>query len=81
MIALEHIEAARADALQARRRIVDVLEERLALDADDYVRRLGAAHSMPIVTMEELRGASGREATLEDIFLALTREGADGTAP
>jgi ABC-2 type transport system ATP-binding protein len=31
-------------------------------------------------TMEELRGASGREATLEDIFLALTREGAGGVA-
>jgi ABC-2 type transport system ATP-binding protein len=32
-------------------------------------------------TMAELRGESGREATLEDIFLELTREDADGVAP
>jgi len=29
-------------------------------------------------TMDELRGASGRQSTLEDIFLELTREGASG---
>ena len=55
MIELGAVDAARAEAAQARRRLVDVLEERLALDPDRFVQELAATHSMPVIRMAELR--------------------------
>jgi general secretion pathway protein E len=55
VIALELIDAARAEAAQARRRLVDVLEERLALGPDEYVAQLAVVHGVPSIPMTELR--------------------------
>ena len=55
MIALGQIDAARAEAAQARRRLVDVLEERLALDPDRFVQELAATHQIPLIRMAQLR--------------------------
>jgi general secretion pathway protein E len=55
VIGVELIDAARAEAAQARRRLVDVLEERLALGPDEFVRHLGAVHAVPVMQMPELR--------------------------
>jgi len=52
------IEEARAAAAGARRRLVDVLEAKLALDPDAFVARLGATLRIPVMRMEELRGAA-----------------------
>jgi general secretion pathway protein E len=49
---------ARASAARLRRRAVDVLEERLALDPDESVARLGAAFRMARLGMAELRESS-----------------------
>ncbi len=57
MIDIGTVDAARAEATQARRRLVDVLEERLALDPDQFVEHLGAAHAIAVVKMAELREA------------------------
>jgi general secretion pathway protein E len=57
MIDIGSVDAARAEATQARRRLVDVLEERLALDPDQFVDQLGAIHRLSPIRMPELREA------------------------
>jgi general secretion pathway protein E len=57
-IAPEVLEGARAAAAAGRRRLVDVLEERLALDPDAFADRLGQTVRYPVVRMEELRRAT-----------------------
>jgi len=52
-IATELVAAARAAA--GRRRVVDVLEERLALDPDTFTDRVGLTARMPVMRMDELR--------------------------
>jgi len=49
---------ARAAALPARRRVVDVLEEKLALDPDAFTGRLGETARLPVIGMDALRGAT-----------------------
>jgi general secretion pathway protein E len=49
------IAAARGAAQKARRRLVDVLEERLALGPDAFAAELGAAFRMPVLRMDDLR--------------------------
>jgi len=51
----QDIATARGTAQAARRRLVDVLEERLALQPDAFAAELGAAFRMPVLRMEELR--------------------------
>jgi general secretion pathway protein E len=51
----QDIAAARGAAGTARRRVVDVLEERRALQPDAFAAELGAAFRMPVLRMEELR--------------------------
>jgi general secretion pathway protein E len=57
MISLDLIEQARDAAARAGRRVVDVLEERLALDADGYAGALGATLGLRVLRMHELREA------------------------
>ncbi|MBI5908639.1 MAG: type II/IV secretion system protein [Betaproteobacteria bacterium] len=49
--------AARTAAAANRRRLVDALEESLALGPDEFVARLGATFRIPILQMEALRRA------------------------
>ena len=49
---------ARVSAAAARRRLVDVLEERLGLDPDAFVARLGATLRLPSIGMDALRRAT-----------------------
>src|SRR5258705_12589368 len=58
MINTETLVDARAAAAAGRRRVVDVLEERLALDPDAFADRLGATLRMPVIRMDELRRAA-----------------------
>jgi general secretion pathway protein E len=51
----QDIAAARGAARTARRRVVDVLEERLALQPDAFAAELGTAFRMPVLRMEDLR--------------------------
>src|SRR5258708_8807860 len=55
MINTETLADARAAAAASRRRLVDVLEERLALDPDAFAERLGATLHVPVIRMDELR--------------------------
>jgi general secretion pathway protein E len=57
-IAAQEIDAARAGATRSRRRLIDVLEEKLTLDPDTFVARLGATLRVPVLRMEELRAAA-----------------------
>ena len=57
-IAAEVTTEARRAALAARRRMVDVLEEKLALDPDAFTARLGATVHVPVLHMDELRGST-----------------------
>jgi general secretion pathway protein E len=57
-IAARDIDEARAAAGRSRRRLVDVLEEKLALDPDTFVGRLGATLRIPVMRMDELRAAA-----------------------
>jgi general secretion pathway protein E len=57
-IAAEAIGEARAAAVAARRRLVDVLEERLALQPDAFAERLAQTVRYPVMRMEELRRAA-----------------------
>jgi len=52
------IEEARIAAAQARRRLVDVLDEKLGLDPDTFVARLAGTLRMRVLRMEELRLAT-----------------------
>jgi general secretion pathway protein E len=54
-IAQEITAEARSAAIAARRRLVDVLEEKLALDPDAFTERLGATVRVPVLHMNELR--------------------------
>ncbi len=58
LIAAQSLAEARAGAASSRRRLVDVLEERLALDPDVFADRLGATLRVPVIRMEELRRAA-----------------------
>jgi general secretion pathway protein E len=58
MISPETLADARVAAAASRRRLVDVLEERLALDPDAFADRLGATLRVPVIRMEELRRAA-----------------------
>jgi general secretion pathway protein E len=49
------IDEARVAAAGARRRLVDVLEEKLGLDPDSFVVRLGATLRLPVMRMDDLR--------------------------
>lgn len=60
-IPAELITAAIADAKSSRRRVLEVLEERLAIPTDQFVLRLGKTLHYPVLTMEHLR-------TLQPIF-------------
>jgi len=55
LVAPETLAEARAAAAAARRRLVDVLEERLALDPDAFTDRLSATLRVPVIRMDELR--------------------------
>ncbi len=50
--------AARAAAAAGRRRLVDVLEEKLALEPDAFTERLGATVRVEVMSMDELRRAA-----------------------
>jgi general secretion pathway protein E len=52
------IAEARAAAAAARRRLVEVLEERLAVSPDEFVSTLGATLRLPAMRMEALRRAT-----------------------
>jgi len=57
-IAAEITAEARSIAAASRRRLVDVLEEKLALDPDAFTARLAATVRVPALRMEELRRAA-----------------------
>jgi len=57
-IAAEITAEARRAAQAGRRRLVDVLEEKLALDPDRFAARLGATLRLPVLRMDELRRAA-----------------------
>jgi general secretion pathway protein E len=48
-------EIAQARAVAAKRRLVEVLEERLALTPDEFTARLGATVRLPVLRMDALR--------------------------
>ncbi len=52
------VAAARAQAEGARRRLVDVLEERLDAGPDAFTERLAALVRIPVIRMDELRSAA-----------------------
>jgi len=56
-ISAREIDEARAAALSARRRLVEVLESQLGLDPDAFVARLGATLRLEVLRMEDLRNA------------------------
>ena len=58
IIAPELLDEARAAATAGRRRVVDVLEEKLALDPDAFTSRLGSTVRVPVMRMEDLRRAA-----------------------
>ena len=58
IIAPELLAEARAAAAAGRRRVVDVLEEKLALDPDAFTGRLGSTVRVPVMRMEDLRRAA-----------------------
>jgi general secretion pathway protein E len=57
-ISVELLGEARADAARARRRTVDVLEERLGLEPDAFTARLAATLRLERLRMEDLRRAA-----------------------
>jgi general secretion pathway protein E len=57
-IAPDLVAAARSAAIAGRRRLVDVLEEKLALDPDAFTDRLGSTVRVPVMHMDELRRAA-----------------------
>src|SRR5438045_2317279 len=58
MLSVEALGEARTAAAAARRRLVDVLEERLGLDADAFTARLAATLRLEHLTMSQLRQAA-----------------------
>ncbi len=57
-IDVHDIDEARAAAARSRRRTIDLLEEKLALDPDAFVARLGATLRLPVLRMEQLRSGA-----------------------
>ena len=57
-ITVDEIARARGAAAAARRRVVDVLEEQLALEPDSFTARLAATLSLERLDMAGLRGAA-----------------------
>jgi general secretion pathway protein E len=57
-IPVEAVSEARAAAASARRRLVDVLEERLSLDPDEFTSRLASTLRLERLSMEDLRRAA-----------------------
>lgn len=57
-ITKEQLITARAAAATNRRRVVDVLEETLAIEPESFVASLGATFKMPVLQMETLRQAT-----------------------
>jgi len=58
VIGAVQINAARATALGERRRLVDVLEELLALAPDVFVKSLGATLQLPVMSLDMLHHAT-----------------------
>ncbi len=58
MISIDLVTEARAAAAAARRRVVDVLEERLAQDPDTFTARLAATLRLEFMSMAQLRQAA-----------------------
>jgi general secretion pathway protein E len=58
VISIDLVSEARAAALAARRRVVDVLEERLAQDPDTFTSRLAATLRLECLSMAQLRQAA-----------------------
>lgn len=54
----EQLTTARAAAAANRRRLVDVLEETLAMEPESFVASLGATFRMPVLQMDALRRAT-----------------------
>ena len=57
-IAPKALAEARAAASAARRRLVEVLEEKLAVPPDEFTARLAATARLPVIDMEALRRAT-----------------------
>jgi general secretion pathway protein E len=57
-IEAREIDDARSEAVRTRRRVVDLLDERLGLDPDAFVARLGATLRIGVLRMEALRRAT-----------------------
>jgi general secretion pathway protein E len=58
VISIDLVSEARAAAVAARRRVVDVLEERLAQDPDTFTSRLAATLRLECLSMAQLRQAA-----------------------
>jgi len=58
MIQQQILSEARSAAAAARRRLVDVLEEKLALAPDAFADALSATLRVPVIRMDELRRAA-----------------------
>jgi len=58
VISIDLVTEARAAAAAARRRVVDVLEERLAQDPDTFTARLAATLRLEFMSMAQLRQAA-----------------------
>jgi general secretion pathway protein E len=56
VISSDILQAARADALRLRRRLIDVLEEKLELSPAIFTTRLGITLHYPVLTMDQLYG-------------------------
>jgi general secretion pathway protein E len=54
-IPIPDAEITQARAVAAQRRLVEVLEERLALAPDEFTARLGATVRLPVLRMDVLR--------------------------
>jgi general secretion pathway protein E len=54
---VREIDEARAEARRSRRRLVDMLEDKFALDPDVFIGRLGATIRVPVMSMADLRTA------------------------
>ena len=53
-LTLQQVNAARALALQSNRHALDVLEESIGLDADDFIAALGRLMHYPVFTILQL---------------------------
>ncbi|HTD91598.1 MAG TPA: GspE/PulE family protein [Burkholderiales bacterium] len=58
VITPQQIAEARTAAVSARRRLIEILEERLGMPPDAFISTLGATVRLPVLTMEALRCAT-----------------------